>query len=354
VADGHQSIVLLNSLVSISKSRAPQEYKPPTESGLRLLQILDQRRKNKIAVEFVGATDDDDEGKRIALGKGFSFLRLGDAKFQTDGSFTYVTMLFQHANQLSKSFPVINTATFEGREIEGEIDERGATSAHVVVRLPSAQSDSFDDGSYRCVIETAPAITRREIQTFLCRQLKREAAGWKFAVQTFKEGKKPTTKDYVWYPRLELHSDVGRSLNGMLGRGSVLSSLTFTKRRDRQSIGKETEVDHQDFFADLEVRVSAKQAPDDPAEKQTWLKGLRSWYEDLGYETKLYWKHQDGGVLSGDVHQAVASATDLVMCPREVISLSAPPNQSKADINAEIAGKMRELLDTEHLWQRDK
>ena len=148
--------------------------------------------------------------------------------------------------------------------------ERGATSAHVVARLPSA--GAYDDGSYRCVVEYAPPITRAMIERFLSRQLRRvaHAEDWSFSILV--PGKKGTQKEkkYKYHPKVQLLSDFGRKLNA--NKGKTLTHVVFTKRQEKQSAGKETDVEHQDFVADVEFRVSAKQAPEDPEEKQGFFR----------------------------------------------------------------------------------
>jgi hypothetical protein len=42
--DGPQRFVLLNRLVSRSVTRAPEEHKPPMESGAELLTVIEKRR----------------------------------------------------------------------------------------------------------------------------------------------------------------------------------------------------------------------------------------------------------------------------------------------------------------------
>ena len=59
--------------------------------------------------------------------------------------------------------------------------------------------------------------------------------------------------------------------------------MTFTKRSEKQSIGKPTSLEHKDVYADVELRVSAKQGPDDPIERVSWLQTVRSYYEKIGY-----------------------------------------------------------------------
>src|SRR6185437_12432839 len=111
-----------------------------------------------------------------------------------------------------RSFSVVNTQTFSGRDIQGEDDERGGTTAHVVVRIP--KDGDFEDGKYRCAIEVVHPITRADIEYLLCRQLRRQAEmdSWSFRVETDK-GTKKLVNDYRYYSRLELAADVGRTLN---------------------------------------------------------------------------------------------------------------------------------------------
>jgi hypothetical protein len=101
--------------------------------------MLDKRRARKVAIEFEGLKEEDhlDEDKRLAAGAGYNFLRLRQTKWEGAADSTrYVALLFEHINQDLRSFPVVHTTTFQGREIEGEAEERGATAAHAVVRLP--------------------------------------------------------------------------------------------------------------------------------------------------------------------------------------------------------------------------
>ena len=94
----------------------------------------------------------------------------------------------------------------------GADEERGALSAHVVVRLPIEQ---YDDGSYRCAIEAVHSIPRRVIENFLCRQLRRQAAAdeLEFSVKQFGKKGKIVERNYRYYPRLELFADIGRKID---------------------------------------------------------------------------------------------------------------------------------------------
>lgn len=130
--------------------------------------------------------------------------------------------------------------------------------------------------------------------------------------------------------------------------------MTFTKRSERQSIGKKTAVDHQDIIGDVEWKVSAKQGPDDPAERNTWLATVRKAFKSTGFETRMYYRNLSGGSLSGEVHQALSGATDLVMCPRELISLNKVPRDWYDKFDDEIVDKLIDLTNADELWERGK
>lgn len=345
---------------------------------MELLEILDKRRTQKVAIEFEGLKEGEDywdEGKRLAEGAGHNFLRLRQMKWEGTADETrYVALLFEHINQDLRSFPVVHTTTFQGREIEGEAEERGATAAHVLVRLPP--ESALNLGTYRCAIEAVPAINRSSIERFLSRQLRREVAmsgGWTFSVTETGRGKKPVTKEFKYSPRLELYADVGRKFSGDLTDGRILTSMVFTKRKERQAIGRAAEIAHEDVIAqvgfvttstmpadpeasvlaDVEYRVSANQGPSEPAEKRSWVSSVRRHFEDRGYESRLYFRHVAGGpMLAGDVHPAFAGASDLLICPKEVISFSQPLKQWRPDVDPEAIEKMKEILDNDSLWER--
>lgn len=351
----HERIILLNRLVSRSATRAPQEHQrhAPTHGALELIDILDKRREAKIAVEFFGSTDDEDDAQRIAKGAGHSFVRLARLRKETDGGFTFVTMLIEHVDQSIRSFPVVHTGTFDGREISGDEAERGATAAHVMISIPS--DGAYEDGSYRCAIEANSPITRGEIETFLSRQLRRaaRAESWVFDV-TVQGKKKLETKQYRYYPRLELFADIGRKLNLTLTEGRILSHMVFTKRGEKQPIGKPTSILHNDVYADVELKISAKQGPNDPGERTKWLAEVRRAYEERGYESRMYYRYATGGVVSGDIHHAVAGAADLLMCPKEIVALASQPKKWRREISDELVGEMKALLSKDSLWERAK
>jgi hypothetical protein len=200
----NQRFILLNRLISISKTRA-RLYSAPTHAAAELFEIIDKRRKQKVGIEFEGlgkGEDHIDDDVRMVHGKGYNFLRLRQMKWEGRADDTrYVTFLFEHINQDLRRFPVVHTTTFEGREIEGDAEERGATAAHIVVRLPP--ESELNLGNYRCAIEVVPPITRTSVEWFLSRQLRREveqAGGWTFVVTETARGKRPTTKEFKYSP----------------------------------------------------------------------------------------------------------------------------------------------------------
>jgi hypothetical protein len=381
----NQRFVLLNRLISVSKTRA-RLYEAPTHGAAELLAIIDNRRGRKVAIEFEDlkvSEDHIDEGIRLEQGKGHNFLRLRQMQWEgRPDEIRYVTLLLEHIDQDLRRFPVVHTTTFEGREIEGEADERGATAAHIVVRLPP--ESALNLGNYRCVIEVVPPVTRTSIERFLSCQLRREVlkdGGWMFTVTETSRGKKPVTKEFKYFPKLELYADVGSKFDGDITDGRILASMVFTKRKERQSIGRpahvkeehiraeigfgatsttpidpvDTDADvlEESVLADVEIRVNASQGPSDIAEKRSWAATVRKHYEDLGYKSRLYFRHAVGGpMFAGDVHPAVAGASDLLICPKESICLSEPPKQWRPESDAETVEKMKAILDNDSLWER--
>lgn len=348
----YQRIILLNRLVSMSVTRA-RDHQPPLHGAKELLEIIDARRKKGHAIEFENSVDDDDEIVRAKNGKGSNWLRLRQIKFSEANDFRYATLLMEYVDQRERSFPVVHITKFEGREISGEEEERGAIAAHVVIRMPTTD---YDDGSYRCAVEVMPSIPRRDIEGFLSRQVRRYADSIElsFSVDVPGKGKKrkSVTKTFRYHPKFALVADIGRKLSELTAGGRVLSHMIFVKRQEKQSIGKRTSVAHDEFYADVELRVSAKQAPSDPEEQKGWLHRVTEWYREMDYEPRVYYRNISGGVLSGEVSHAEAGAADLVMCPRETITLDKQPSRWRATINAEIEKKMKLLLDNDALWQR--
>jgi hypothetical protein len=346
-----QRIVLLNRLITRSVTRAPEPNKAPAHGALDLLKIIEKRREKKLAIEFLGALDDDDEMVRAKNGAGFNFLRLRQCRFEECGTNMYAILLMEFVDQSVRSFPVVNTKDFSGREISGDDEERGATAAHVVVRMP-LPGTGFDDGSYRCALETVSPITRRDVEGFLSRQTRR-ADDWTFSVDTIDKAGKKITRSYQYHPKFNLFADIGRKMN-TLTDGRVLNYMLFTKRAEKQSIAKPTAAIHNDVYADVELKISARQGPDDTKEQQTWTESLRQAYKARGFDSRLYYRHINGGVLSGEIHQAVDGAADIMMCPKEIITLKKNPKRWTSTINAEIATGMIALLDRGELWELSK
>ena len=284
-----------------------------------------------------------------ALG-GQTLIRLRDFQAEEDAEFRYVSLLFEHVNADHTAFPVVNQATFAGRELTGEASERGATAAHVVVRLPG--QGAYDVGKCRCVLEAVPGVSRRMVEWLMCRQLRRvsDADEWDFPDprETRKGRKGPGRLRYT--PRLELHADVGRRA-GPDGRpGRVLTSMTFTKRGERQNVAQPTDVRHEDFEAAVEVKIRAEQGPEDPALLHRWAANIRQSYEARGYETRLAFRHVSGDVEKGAVNAALDGATDLLMCSRELVDYGATPKVCVGSIDAEVARSLKAVCARDEIW----
>jgi hypothetical protein len=353
-----QQFVLLNRLVSRSATRASEEHKPPLVTGFELLSILNERQKAGGAIEFFGVTDSErdaaeDDNARIKKGEGHDFVWLRKIKINQSGAFRYAKLLFEFVDQSKRSFSVVHTKKLTGREISGANDERGGISAHVVIRLPIKQ---YDDGSYRCAIEVARHLNRGTIENFINKQLKRwaTAAQLKFEVHQPDKKGKMLVKEYRYNPRLELFSDIGRKLTFATAGGRELAHMTFTKRSERPSIGKGTHALHEDVIADVEFRVSAKQGPAEPQARYQWLRDVRASFEFSGYESRMYYRSIGGSILSGSVHQALAGASDLVMCQKELMLLKHAPKDWYPEIDDEITEQMATFLDKDELWERGK
>jgi len=354
-----QRFVILNRLVSRSVSRAPQAFPPPLVEGEEAFKMLQERQQGGVAIEFHGLEElgreaDETDGARIKRGTGKNFVWLREMRIADKGAHRYVTMLLEFVDQTKTSFSVVDTSSLKGRDITGAKNERGGVSCHVMARLPVKQ---HDDGIYRCAIEAAHHINRGMIEAFIARQLRRwsNQNELNYEVQSPDKKGRANVKVYRYHPKLELHADVGRSLAFAGTGGKELAQMTFSKRSEKQSIGGKHHIKQQELIADVELRVNAKQGPEDPQERATWLAGIRSHFESIGYQTKLTYRHlASGGILSGNVHKALAGAADLVMCPKELMSLKHGLRDWYAEIDDEIEEQMATFLDKDQLWERGK
>lgn len=348
----YQRIILLNTLLSRSTTRVRNQI-APAERGIDLLKVLEARRTKKWAVEYFGADEEDDEEKRIEAGKGHDYIRLCHLRFEETKDYDYVTGLVEFMDASISKFAVVDYETFKGHEISGEkSSERGATAAHIVVRLP--KDHLHDSGEYRCAVEAVHGITRSDIEVLFCRQLRRDAdyLGLTFTAEV-RKGLKVEKRDYRYTPRLELVADVGRSLATISGSGD-LYGMIFTKRRDKQSTAGPVAAAHEDFVADVRIYVGANQGPPNPQDRLNWAERIQNDFSLRGFDTKILFRHANGGVVSGDVHKSVNAAADLLMCQREHISLEKQPKSWVSTIQSEIADKMRAIVDEDALWERRK
>lgn len=349
----HERVVFLNHLVSRSKARTSDRDQAPTLPGFDLLRVLQNRFADKTAIEFIGSDNDKDDSVRIKLGKGHDFIRIKDIKFTKTTSHRYVYILFEYGDQRIKTLPLVHTESFAGREMEGEIEEVGASCTHVAIRLPS--ETDYDVGRYRCAIEYVNGgVSRKLIETFFRRQLRRYADVEDLTFDIFKPNKKgkPTKFEYKFHPSLELMADVGRKLGAFAGSKKILTQILFTKRSERRSAGKPTDVVMSDYTADVEVKISALQGPEDQAEKRSWVSRIRAEYEAQGYLTHLSYRYAGGTTLKGKASAEVAGAADLLMCPKEIIYLDESPKRWREAFCPAILTRLRELVDRDNLWER--
>lgn len=359
VAVTHERFVLLNRLVSASRSRAPVEHKPPLVEGEELVTALKERQEAKGAIEFFGKTDtereaDETDAERVARCAGLDFIWLRQIRISKRGAYKYAALLLEFVDQSKTKFSVVDTDSLKGRDISGGKNERGGISAHVVIRLPISQ---HDDGTYRCAIEQAPSINRGVIETFICRQLRRWAHENELTYEVHTPDKrtgKATVKEYRYTPRLELMADIGRSISFATASGRELAQMVFSKRSEKRSIGGKDHVVDEEVLADVEIRIAAKQGPSDAEERYKWLSKIRSSFEKSGYTTRLIYKQINGGTISGKVHEALAGATDLVICPKELMTLKHEPRDWYAEFDEDVIDQMIAFLDKEGLWQRAK
>ena len=352
-AEEFPRMMLLNRLESRSYSSAPSPHKPPPHAGSELFAVLKQRMDAGQAVEAVGsslgAEEDDVEGDG---GSNRDLLQICDLTIDTVDSGTFVSLLIQHVDATQRSFPVVDMATLKGRELEGKETERGARAAHIVVKLPSGEE--FDDGHYRCVIEHVDGIRRRDIETIFRRQLRRHAKENDYSFQVVLPGKrKPLTKNYKYYPRLHLNADVGRSIESGISIEN-LSTLLFTKRADKQVTGGEVSVIHTDVLGDVEIRISAAQAPKEKKDRLAWVEALVTDFKERGYNSRLYYRHGKAGVLSGTLDKAVEGAMDLLMCPKQIVTIASEPKRWRSSLDPETIKSMKALLDKDALWEHKK
>lgn len=362
MAGDTQKIIFLNWIVSRSRTRK-RSATPPTIALSTLLDILKARMDKKIAIEFpkmpsVKITDDQDEVARIRDGAGETFIRLSDISITETDEFKYASLLLKYIDADTRGFSVEDMLNFTGREIAGSTNERAVTAAHISVRIPKHESQ-FDDGKYRCTIDAVSPLSRSAIERFLCRQIARQtrAEKWTFSVREQKKRSKKATMvvtECEYTPYVELLADVGRSLSLEAGSQSDLSSMVFTKRAERQSVHDATEVKHTDFIANVEIKISGNQGPTDPTEKATWVKSILDHFSGIGFDSKIYYKHQNGAVVGGGIHHALESAADILMCPKEMMTIDEQIQSWEPKVNPKIEAAMKELLDRDELWEQKK
>lgn len=349
----HEKIVLLNTLQSVSTSRAPGDLKAPVHSAEELFGFIVKRCDEKVAVEFTGGLDDPDDQVRIANGKGQSLVNARAHAIRKHDSYTYLVLLLEYADKDERLFPVLDTSTLLGRELSGKHNERGASQAHLVVRLPP--TGAKDIGKYRCILELARGLNRHTVETFLSRQVRRHVitdGSFRFEHLTKDKDGKTVEKTYAYTPKLELLADVGRKLNVSKSSGAEISRMEFVKRSEKLSAGVPTDVISENILGDVKITISAGQLSNVHSISDAF-KALRKSYEQRGYKTKLYFRHpKTKGEFGGSIEQKVASAADLLLCQREVISLPSEPPAWLGSIYTPTVDAMIQLLGDDKLWDR--
>ena len=349
--DTYKRYVLLNHMISRSTSRARTGASPPTIGANSLLALLDKRRLKGWAVEHPRGKPEKDDVVRLQINEGLDAIRLSDVLLDDDGAFAYASLLVEHVKASAAAFPVVHQGTWAGRELSGEEKERGAATAHVLIRIP--MPGAYDDAKYRCVIEAVPGVSRRMITHLLCRQLRRisDAEEWSYRDTRTGRGKKPKEVNIRYTPRLELFADVGRKLGNPDAPARALRSMTFTKRSARQDVGQPTDVEYTDFNADVLIRVRADQGPPDEVARLTWAARIRKVYEDRGYSTRFLFRDNGGDIEQGTVQAAMDEATDLLMCSRELLAYASMPRVWEPKLNADVVRLLKAVSNRDEIWQ---
>lgn len=323
-------------------------------SGMELVRSIMKRGTHAIEFEGLAEKDNWSDDERLLAGRHYPALRLRRSSFQPPDEEVpgYAALLFEHLDPMRKTFQVVDVATFDGRELAAEKTEAGSLSAHVVIRFP--EKGGYDDGMYRCAIESASPITRTRIESFLGRQIRRLVPEWTYQVDVEKKTR-TVQKSYHFSPKLELLSDVSRLLTAGASSERHISYLKFTKRNERQSIGGKTEIKDQELFADVELTIKSTQLPEDNDERADLAAKLIAMYRDRGFKPKIYWRNASGGIIGGEItHHQIEGAHDLLLCPKEFIVVPAghKPWTDKFDRGTVV--QMKALLDKDELWERAK
>ncbi len=351
-ASPNQRMVLLNHLVSRSITKNRNEEEPPTHGAEELFRIIEQRFQRGWTIEFSNEDSESNENLRLVKNQGKHYWRIKEIKHQInrDKSAT-VILLIEYFDADRTHFHVVNPADFSGRSIAGTGLERGACTAHVCVLLPPP--GRYDDGEYRCVIEVVPQITRSAIQHLLSRQIRRQCdlEEWSYEVNRVDRRGKKQTKTYRYHPRLELRADVGRNIqSAQVGR--VLKNLVFTNTSAKMNTGGSTHKIHEEFTANVQIKISTKDGPKDPGLLAKWVSNIKNYHEKIGYKTRLSFGSADGSHDVGAVAGALEGATDILMCPREVVTFQTAREIWEPFVQPSVVSSLQELLNKDELWQR--
>ena len=340
--------VFLNYMFARSKTMAPREHTPPMHGARELFHLLGQRFANGNAIVFLSAEESEDPDETKASQEKSSAVRFRRFGWYENDHHNYLALLVEHIDHLEKTFPVVHRQSFVGRDLQADAEERGSATAHVVVRIPK-QGD-YDVGEYRTAIEVVHGTSRRIIETLINRLLREMSADWTFSVEMKDPRGRRIQKIYKYRPRLELNADIGRSLLGG-PRNSTLTHMVFTKRSEKLNTGQETEVEQIDVIGDIEYNISASQAPEDAEERKGWLTKVREKYESLGFKSKLYFRHNAGFTLRAGVRHDESSAADMLLCPKEIVSIDDIERRWRDDMSVATLKALFALLDRDDLWR---
>ena len=130
--------------------------------------------------------------------------------------------------------------------------------------------------------------------------------------------------------------------------------MIFTKREERQAIGKPQEIRHTDVIANVQIRIAANQGPKDPEEKRGWCENIREFFTNDGYEARLYYRHAGGHVTGGEVHQDIDSASDLLLCSKALLPVGQGTRPFESKVDGMMAISLRNILDQDELWELSK
>ncbi len=277
-------------------------------------------------------------------------MRLSDFQLINRESRQYAALLIEHGDNATRALHLINSETFEGREISGDEHEYGATSAHVLVKLPTP--GEYEEAIYRTAIEAVAPITRRQLAWFLSAQVRRyaRAQDFSFSVEDPEPGARGKTKKYLYHPKIELVSDIGRQINLAVG-GQAVSSIVFAKRGSLKEVSGETTIEYRKSRRTPSF-VSTRTKPSGPRRAENMASKPDKGLEKQGVQIRLYFKGLGGKEMVGTVHRDLEGAADLLLCHKERIVFPDHPPKWRPRLCEDTVRQLIELVDRDELWQQ--